>query len=63
MKFCQHTADSELHIIETKKILSEVVHDNDATLNYSNLLGETEMLVNSDVAKTYFKALLNFTSK
>ena len=62
MKLCQHTAGSELHIIETKKILSKVVHDIDATLNYNSFLGETEMLVNSDVAKTYFKALLNFTS-
>ena len=63
MKFRQHTAGSELHKIETKKILSEVVHDIDVASNYNSLLGETEMLVNSDVAKNTLQSIIELYLK
>ena len=63
MKFRQHTAGCELHKIETKKILSEVVHDTDVASNYNSLLGETEMLVNSDVAKNTLQSIIELYLK
>ena len=63
MKFRQHTAGSKLHNIETKKILREVVHDIDVTSDYNSLLGETEVLVNSDVARNTLQSIIELYLK